>query len=139
MKFNELKSGDVIFIDSNIFIYHFTGISDNCSELLKQCEFGYIQGVVLVTTILEIQHRLMIIEAKKKRLITSGDVIKKLKAKPDIVKKLSDYNLQSNKIPSMGIKVYPLTLELIESAYKIRGKYGLLTNDSIMINFMLTK
>ena len=30
MKLSEIKAGSEIFVDSNIFIYHFTGVSDEC-------------------------------------------------------------------------------------------------------------
>jgi len=38
MKLSEIESGESVFIDANIFIYHFTGISEESSFFLKQCE-----------------------------------------------------------------------------------------------------
>lgn len=36
--FNNLPSKSIIFIDSNIFIYHFLDMSENCTYLLKRTE-----------------------------------------------------------------------------------------------------
>ncbi|GFP25832.1 hypothetical protein HKBW3S25_01313, partial [Candidatus Hakubella thermalkaliphila] len=32
MRFDELPPGEAVFIDANIFVYHFTGISEECSR-----------------------------------------------------------------------------------------------------------
>ena len=38
MKLDEIKTGSEVFIDANIFIYHFTGVSDECGDFLNRCE-----------------------------------------------------------------------------------------------------
>lgn len=34
MKLNQIKTGETVFIDSNIFIYHFTGVSEESTLFL---------------------------------------------------------------------------------------------------------
>ena len=34
MTFDELRDGEAIFLDANIFVYHFLGLSQQCKELL---------------------------------------------------------------------------------------------------------
>ena len=48
MRFDELGDGSTIFIDANIFIYHVTGVSSECSQFRKRCEEGKVQGITLI-------------------------------------------------------------------------------------------
>jgi hypothetical protein len=44
-----LSSGARIFIDANIFIYHFTDtpLTDACTTFLQRVERGELQGILL--------------------------------------------------------------------------------------------
>ena len=66
LSLNEIPSGTECLIDANIFIYHFTGVSEECSRFLKKCENASIIGITATNVILELLHRLMMIEAAKK-------------------------------------------------------------------------
>ena len=68
----ELLTGQTIFIDANIFIYHFTGLSQECSSFLERCERGDLWGITGVHILLEVLHRLMMIEAVTKKLVEIG-------------------------------------------------------------------
>ena len=63
-------AGASIFIDANIFIYHFTGVSEECSEFLTRCESREITGQTSINVILEVLHRLMMVEAVTKNLVS---------------------------------------------------------------------
>ncbi|MGI9860453.1 PIN domain-containing protein [Moorella naiadis] len=133
MRFEELKAGSSIFIDANIFIYHFTGISEECSLLLERCEGEEILGFTTTSILLEVMHRLMMLEALARELVTPGNIAKKLKSKPEIVKQLTAYASQVQKIPEMNINIIPVTQELCYQAVAWQQKYGLMTNDSILL------
>lgn len=133
MRFEELKPGTTIFIDANIFIYHFTGISEECSSLLERCEGEEILGFTTTNILLEVIYRLMMLEALARGLVTTGNVAKKLKSKPEIVKQLTVYANQAQKIPEMNINIIPITQELCYQAVAWQQKYGLMTNDSILL------
>ena len=38
MTFRDISPGTHIYIDANIFVYHFTSESDECGALLDRCE-----------------------------------------------------------------------------------------------------
>lgn len=57
MKLAEIKAGSEVFVDSNIFIYHFTGVSDECTDFLSRCEQGELIAMTSVNVILEVLHR----------------------------------------------------------------------------------
>jgi predicted nucleic acid-binding protein len=138
MRFEELADGSDIFIDANIFIYHFTGASNECSLFLKRCEEGTVHGMTLISTLLEVLHRLMAIEAVKKGLVTPGNIAKKLKENPEVVKQLSEYYGQASKIEVMGIEVHGLMPEIIHASQLVRQNHGFMINDSLIVAFMST-
>lgn len=136
---SELPSGSRVFIDANIFVYHVTGMSAQASEFLARCERGEIWGVISTNILLEILHRLMIIEARAKGLIASGNVVKKLKEKPQIVKRLKDYQEQTTAILELGLEILPLDAESVATSELYRRKYGLLVNDSVTVALALSQ
>ena len=127
----DLPAGQTVFIDANIFFYHFTGISQECSIFLERCERGELWGVTAVHILLEVLHRLMMIEAVTKKLVTPGNVAKKLRKKPHVVKQLADYQTQTEAILEMGIEVVGLTSDFLKISYPYRRRDGLLVNDSL--------
>jgi len=136
---SELPAGTRAFIDANIFIYHFTGASQQCKEFLARCERGEVFGVTGVFVLLEVLHRLMMIEAQVKKRVTPGDVAKKLREKPHIVKQLSDYYKQAQSILKMDLEILPLSVEIIAASERYRREYGLLVNDSVTVALALSQ
>jgi predicted nucleic acid-binding protein len=132
MKFRDISPGSDIFIDANIFIYHFTGNSDECSEFLTRCEEGELNGVTSTIVTSEVMHRLLLAEAEFKKLARSPHILRKLTANPEIVCRLTDYFAAVQAICEIGIKVYPLTTELILNSQAIRARYALMVNDSLI-------
>ena len=127
-----LKPNTRVLVDASIFVYHFTGASEDCRDFLLRCEQGDLKGVASVITLAETAHRLMMLEALAKGRIKRPNVEKKLKSKPQMVRSLSMYEEQVEKIPLMGIEVIPLDQRLFLRSSEHRKKWGLLTNDSIL-------
>ncbi|HQU32179.1 MAG: PIN domain-containing protein [Planctomycetia bacterium] len=136
MKLNDLKAGENVFIDANIFIYNFGAQSAECRELLLRCAKKELTGYTSTLIISEVLHRLMVAEALQKGFINEKNPVKQLKEKQEIIKKLSTYNHDMEKILEMNIKIIELTKELIRKSVKTREKEGLLTNDSILLATM---
>jgi len=130
----ELPAGQTVFIDANIFIYHFTGLSQECSRFLERCERGDLWGITAVHVLLEVLHRLMMIEAVTKKLVTPGNVAKKLRTRPNVVKQLVDYQTQT--ILEMGIELVGLTSDALRISHPYRRRGGLLVNDSLIAAVM---
>ncbi len=79
MTFDELSDGEAIFLDANIFVYHFLGLSQQCKQLLKRCRDGLLQGRTASFIVAETAHRLMVAEAVEQKLVTSKNAVKKLR------------------------------------------------------------
>ena len=132
----KLAAEQTVFIDANIFIYHFTGLSQECSGFLVRCEHGDLWGVTGIHVLLEVLHRLMMIEAVTKGLVAPGNVAKKLREKPSVVEQLVDYQIQTEAILELGIEVTGLTSDHLRRSSLFRQRDGLLVNDSLTVATM---
>ena len=136
MKLEEIEQGQAVFIDANIFIYHLTGRSESCRALLERCEVGEIRGFTGAHVILEVLHRLMMLEAVQQGLISPGNLARRLKEHPQIVKALTAYRRHVSRIPEMGVETLNLDWELIQVSHEVRRSTGLLVYDSVIVAMM---
>ena len=136
MKLDEVPDGTRIFIDANVFIYHFSRVSFECRSFLARCESRQLVAFTGVHILLEVAHRLMMLEALHKGLISGSSPVRKLKENPDIVKRLNDYNQSVRQIPRMGVRISALTSAMLRESETVRLQYGLMTNDSVSIAMM---
>lgn len=139
MALNDLPDGASAFVDANIFIYHFTGASSECRTLLERAERKTIRAATGAHVILEVLHRLMIIEAVSKGLITAGQPAKKLKQNLDVIRRLTDYNRCVAEIYRLNVRVQPVTMPQVRNSEAIRSAYGLMTNDSVTAAMMFSR
>jgi predicted nucleic acid-binding protein len=75
----------------------------------------------------------MTIEAVSAGLVSGRDVVKKLRAQPDLVRRLQVYQDQLERIPLMGVNVVPIELGTLLRSADLRSRYGLLVNDSLVV------
>jgi predicted nucleic acid-binding protein len=136
MTFSELLNGDRVFIDANIFIYHFSGFSLECKALFDRIFRKELVAYTSTSVLAEILHRLMIAEAIDKGYISPNQPAKKLKKHPELIRKLSDYNRDVAKISTMNIEALNSTRLGLERSAHIRETEGLLTNDSLILATM---
>jgi len=136
MTFKEIAAGAEVFIDANIFVYHFLDKSSNCSDFLALLEEGEYRGLTSVNVMTEVLHRLMVTEAKAKKLVRAPRVLKKLNENPEIICRLTDYSTVVQAILDMSIRILPLTSEHLLASQAVRSQYGLLVNDSLIVAMM---
>ncbi len=143
MKLAEVRDGDRVFIDANIFIYHFGARSLECKTFLERCARRLLLGYTATPVIGELLHRRMIAEAIAKGFVTARTAVRKLSAAPDLVKQLTQYQEDVNKIPQMQVNILNFTIENVLASAEVRRSEGLLTNDSfvvaVMRNYGITK
>lgn len=132
MTLDKIISGAEVFIDANIFTYHFTGVSEKCSAFLSRCEREDLYGMTSANILLEVLHRLMMIEAVNKNLVKPPNIVKKLAKHPEKIKQLNEYFVNTQKIIDMGISLKPVLFESILKNQIYRLGYGLMVNDSLV-------
>jgi predicted nucleic acid-binding protein len=137
MTFEAIEEGSAVFIDANVFIYHFVGASPQCTALLARCESRQLRGATSALVLAEVCHRLMTIEAVERKLVSPRNVVHKLAARPDLARQLVTYEAAIEAIPSMGVEVTALTEATLLHGLRLQRRYGLLTNDSLVVAAML--
>jgi predicted nucleic acid-binding protein len=136
MRHESLAEGTRIFVDANIFIYHFSGASLECQVFFQRCESGQLEAYTGAHIVLEVAHRLMMLEALQKGLITRGQPARKLREQPEIVKALQTYNQSVQQIPRLNVRVEAITSTEVQASEAIRIQEGLMTNDSVTVALM---
>lgn len=136
MTLAELLDGDSMFIDANIFIYHFGGRSPECKAFLERCARRELLGYTSTLILAEVLHRLMIAEAIMKGLVTAKTAVRKLGETPELVKQLTQYQEDVNNIFQMNLTILALTPEIVQTSAEVRKGEGLLTNDSLAVACM---
>ncbi len=136
---SQIPSGGKVFIDANIFVYHFGGdgdISDACTESLLRVEERDVEAFTSTIILSEVLHRLMIVEAVEKYELPLRSIVRYLKEHPDIVMTLEKYSITPEKIRQMNVAILAVTLQDLLDSKGVRDSYGLLTNDSTSISIM---
>ena len=136
MTLDALADDSRVFIDANIFIYYLTAASAGCRRLLDRCAAGAIHGITSLPVLLEVAHRLMIIEAQEAKLVQGSNPGRKLARSTEIVRKLRRYEEWTVAIPQMGIEVEEVTHRDFVSSLAVRRVTGLLTLDALIVAVM---
>lgn len=132
MALTEIADGDAVFVDANVFIYHFTGRSDDCSILLERVESGRVRGFTGQVSVLEVAHRLIVLEAAERGLTPAANPAARLAGRPELVRELSKYYFSVLSIDRLGFDILPLPIDFLTASQEFRQRYGLLVNDSIV-------
>jgi predicted nucleic acid-binding protein len=139
MRFDAIEEGSAVFVDANIFVYHFTGVSEDCTALLTRCETTELRGATSAVALAEVCHRLMMIEAVERKLVSAGNVARKLARRPDVVRQLATYEANVAAIPLMGVEIAALADSTLAHGMRLQRRYGFLTNDSLIVAAMLQR
>jgi predicted nucleic acid-binding protein len=140
MTLNQIPGNAGVFIDANIFVYHFTPdpkFGPQCQLLFDhftkyQEFFAYTSTHVLA----EVTHQLMIMEAHTHLGWPLASITKRLQRNPADVQKLTRFRQAIDDIPRMGIEILPVERHLLPLAASFTQLHGLMTNDAITLACM---
>jgi predicted nucleic acid-binding protein len=131
---DDIPNGSLCVIDSNILIYAEEGVSNQAQRLLRRCARGELSGVLPQTVWQEVTHKLMLAEAMMKGVISGGNPASRLSSKPETIKELSLYRAKVQALVELGLGFETCTLkDLTKTAFGLQEKYGLLTNDAVVL------
>ena len=136
MILRDLPSKSRVFIDSNIFIYHFLDISEPCTDFLERVELREIEAYTSTVVIAEVLHRLMVAELIKKYGVKSSKALKYLKERPEVLSELEKCEIAVKEIQAFRIKILSVPIDAVFQSENLRKEYYLLTNDSLNVYVM---
>ena len=116
------------------FVCGARGLSTQAQHLLRRIEQGELIGVLPQPVWQELTHKLMLAEALMLGHIKGGNPARQLANKPKIIKGLTLYKEKVRALVMLGLKFEACThTDLVESAFQLQTRYGLLTNDSVIL------
>lgn len=131
---DKIAEGSLCVLDTNILLYAEQGVSTQAQRLLRRVERGEILGVLPQPVWQELTHKLMLAEALTLGAVKGGNLARQLSGKPGVVKRLKLYKEKVQALMTLGCKFEACTqTDLVEGAFRLQGRYGLLTNDSVIL------
>jgi predicted nucleic acid-binding protein len=135
----DLAVGDSVFLDANIFVFHFGPdpvFGPACGHLVQQIQNQQLQGFTSAHVLGEVAHRLMVLEASTLAGWVSGKVKRRLKQQPGTIRQLTQFRSAIETILRSRISILALTPALLADAVVLSQQHGLLTNDALILAVM---
>jgi len=128
--------GRKILVDSNAFIYFFTGQSLIVKEIFRASLEGNHKLLITVRILDEVLFKMCLLLAKSRYRFTK-DTLKKLKRKPHLIMELAE---DCQKIIKMcedfKFSILDFTFKDLQKLPKIMHDYGLIGNDALIVGLM---
>jgi predicted nucleic acid-binding protein len=139
MTFADIPAGVAVFLDANVFVYHFTvhpQFGAAATTLLERIENRDIHGVTSASVLADVFHRLMTLEAHDLLGWPMKGIAHRLKRHPKEVQNLARYRQALDGISQLGMQIVPVTGPFVSLAADVSRQYGLLCNDALIITVM---
>lgn len=134
MTLDNVPVGSLCVVDTNVLLYAEQSVSEQAKRFVRRCGSGEVKAVLPQTVWQELAHKLMLAEALSRGLVSGGNPAAKLAAKPDAVRGLNLYRAKVKALLDLGFGFEPCQLgDLTERAFALQEKYGLLTNDAVVL------
>jgi predicted nucleic acid-binding protein len=142
MTIADLAAGDAVFLDANIFIYHFIAeptYGAACTSLLERIDRRELEGWTSSHVLAEVSHRLMTLEACSVFGWPYQGIASRLRRHPQELQQLGRFRQALAEIALVGLNVIVVTEQHITEAADASLQYGLLTNDALLVTLMLSR
>jgi predicted nucleic acid-binding protein len=134
MNLDDIHTGSLCVIDTNILLYAEQGFSAQAQRFLRRCSTGELIGVMPQTVWQELAHKLMLAEAMMLGKVSGLNAARQLAQKPEVIKALSIYREKVGALKDLGLGFEPcIEKDFLEDALGLQKQYGLLTNDSVVL------
>lgn len=139
MKFADLASGAIVFLDANTFVYHFAAdpiFGPACKGLLDRVERQDVRGVTSTHIVTEVAHRLMAIEAVTRLGWPQAGVAYRLRKNAGEIQKLALFRASVEAILNSRVNVLTIASQLNLAAADASRLWGVLSSDAMVLAVM---
>lgn len=140
MTFMHIPANAALFVDANVFVYHFTpdpNLGPECQRLFdritKHQEFPAYTSTHILS---EVAHQLMIMEATTRLGWPLAGITRRLRRHAAEVQKLTRFRQAIDDIPRLGVEVLSVDRHLMPLAASLSQLHGLLINDAVTLACM---
>jgi predicted nucleic acid-binding protein len=141
MTFDDLAVGESVFLDANVFVYHFAAdplYGSSSSKLLDRIERGELLGYTSTHILSETAHRLMTIEASVVFGWPFAGIAQRLRQHRTEIARLSLFRVAIEKLASSSIRTLAAAPAHVAGAAIVSQQTGLLSNDALIVALMRT-
>ena len=127
-----------VFVDTNIFHYHFRGKSVTCTAFMTRIANDEVSAFVNTQVLSDLLHKLMLAEAASKGLCKFGAThLKQWLAKNrTLAPNLTEYQTAFENTLALGLKVMRISKKTLVETKTERATQGLMTGDSLHLGNM---
>ena len=134
-----LPGGTGVFVDTNIFHFHFQGKSVSCTDFITRVAQGEGEAYVNTQVLSDLMNKLMLAEACKKKCTKNPNAFELkqyFKANRGNSNPLTEYQIQFEAILEIGLRVLPIDEKLFVETKIERTTHCLMTGDSLHLGTM---
>ena len=133
-----LPGGARVFVDTNIFDYHFRGKSITCTAFMNRIALRELTAYVNTQVLSDLLHKMMLAEAATKGYCKFGakHLRKWLAANRPLAATLTDYQTEFESTLALGLKVMRISKNILVDTKNERAAHGLMTGDSLHLGNM---
>jgi predicted nucleic acid-binding protein len=139
MKLVDIPTGTALFVDANIFVYHFGAdpvFGPPCRDFMERVLRGEVFAFTSSFLLSNLAHRLMTLEAAAKFGWTMTKVAYRLKRQPAELQTLLRFRQSVEEIPRFGVRVLGVELPHVLAATLLSQQHGLLSGDALVVAVM---
>jgi predicted nucleic acid-binding protein len=139
MTLANIPSGTSVFLDANIFVYHFSPhpvFRADCDQLLDRVEQQDLQGFTSTHVVGECAHRLMMFEAAAVHGWSSSKTKQRLRNQAAAPQRLTQFRAAVDAILNSKIEILTIEPSLLLIAADVSRQSGLLSNDALLVAVM---
>ena len=117
-----------VFIDANTLIYHFAPhpvLQVPCRKFLERVYQNDVSGFTSTHVLSNVAHRLMTLEAMAVLGWPAAGVVYRLQRQSAQIQRLTAFRQSVERIPALGIEVFPVAQDHVLAAVEISQQYGL--------------
>ena len=133
-----IAAGSRVFVDTNIFDYHFRSKSITCTAFLERIALKELTGYVNTQVLSDLLHKMMLAEASTKGYCKFGakHLRKWLASNRHLAGTLTECQSEFENILTLGLKVLRVSEKLLVETKAERNTHGLMTGDSLHLGNM---
>lgn len=138
MTLADIASGEHVFLDANVFVYHFAPhptLGPACADLFDRIERGDVSAVTSTHVLSEAAHHLMTFEASRV-FGWPSKIVERLKLDPGKTAQLSAFRQAIESVLQLPVRVLTIPAAALLAAASVSQRTGLLTNDALVVALM---
>lgn len=141
MTLADLKPGDSVFVDANIFVYNFgpdPKFGPPSRAFLKRIEAADLVGYISAHVLNDVAYRLLTLEACQAFGWPFAGIGNRLRHHPDAIQKLGRFRQAIEEIKLIGVHILSVDADDVILAADLSRAHGVLSGDALIASVMRT-